>query len=432
MNRPVVFSSSNRRRCRVLVLTVLLSSLLWPVAARAKDYLTINSIPPGATVELDGVVVGKTPYTVEIPGGYLHGTKTVYGKLLRHAVHLRLTLEGYLPKEIDLTNGPMKWMAMNGTYHGDFWVFKTDTFNFTLDKAATAFTGNVQAALSNSAVVSMGPALSTEEIVRNANPAVLFLTGSGGSGSGFLVSDTGVAVTNAHVARGEESLTATAGNGQSFNAKVVYMDPNLDIALLKLEGTGFPQLRIASTQSVQPGSSVIAIGSPSRGFQNSVTKGVVGGVSPMNGQPGTWIQTDAAINPGNSGGPLLNGTGDVVGITTQKPFISGDGRPLQGIGFALSSSDLLSVLQKFFPNISQVKISKSQPAGKGHVAISADVDGADIYLDGKFVGNAPATFTLPAGSHKVEVKDQGGMTWERNVEVMEDSEVKLTAHLVKK
>jgi hypothetical protein len=152
----------------------------------------------------------------------------------------------------------------------------------------------------------------------------------------------------------------------------------------------------------------------------------------MNGQPGTWIQTDAAINPGNSGGPLLNGTGDVVGITTQKPFISGDGRPLQGIGFALSSTDLLSVLQKFFPNISQIQTSKSQPAGKSHVAISADVDGADIYLDGEFVGNAPATFTLSAGSHKVEVKGQTGTTWERNVEVMEDSEVKLTAHLVKK
>lgn len=432
MNRRFVsFPPSNVFRYRILIVAVV-CFLLLPIVVRAKDYLTINSTPPGATVEIDGVVVGKTPYTVEIPGGYLHGTKTVYGKILRHSVHLKLTLEGYLPKDLDLTNGPMKWMAMNGTYHGDFWVFKTDTFNFTLDKAATTFTGNVQAALSNSAVVSMGPALSTEEVVRNANPSVLFLAGSSGSGSGFLVSDSGVAVTNAHVARGEESLTATAGNGQSFNAKVVYVDPNLDIALLKLDGTGFPQLRIAPTQSVQAGSSVIAIGSPSRGFQNSVTKGVVGGVSPMSGQPGTWIQTDAAINPGNSGGPLLNGAGDVVGITTQKPFVSGDGRPLQGIGFALSSSDLLSVLQKFFPNISQVQTAKAQPGGKGHVAISADVDAADIYIDGKFVGNSPATFTLASGPHKVEVKDQNGMAWERSVEVLEDSEVKLSAHLLKK
>jgi hypothetical protein len=81
-----------------------------------------------------------------------------------------------------------------------------------------------------------------------------------------------------------------------------------------------------------------------------------------------WIQTDAVINPGNSGGPLLNGADDVVGITTQKPFVSGDGRPLQGIGFALSSSDLLSVLQKFFPNISQVQTGKAQPVGKDRMA----------------------------------------------------------------
>ena len=72
----------------------------------AKDYLTINSQPPGATVELDGVVVGKTPYSAEIPGGYLHGSKSVFGKLLRHQVHLKLSLEGYLFKEMDLATGP--------------------------------------------------------------------------------------------------------------------------------------------------------------------------------------------------------------------------------------------------------------------------------------------------------------------------------------
>jgi S1-C subfamily serine protease len=278
----------------------------------------------------------------------------------------------------------------------------------------------------------MGPALSTEDIAKNANAAVLFLSGSQGTGSGFLVSDTGVAVTNAHVARGQDTLTATTGNGQSFQSKVVYVDPSLDIALLKLEGSGFPQLRLALTQTVQPGSSVVAIGSPSKGFQNSVTKGIVSGLGPMKSEPGLWIQTDTAINPGNSGGPLLNGAGDVVGITTQKQFLSGDGRPLQGIGFALSSSDLLVVLQKFFPNITQVQVSQEQHRGKGHVSVVADEEGADIYIDGKFVGNAPATFTLASGPHKIEVKDQSGGIWSRDLEVLEDSDVKLSAKLLKK
>lgn len=149
-------------------------------------------------------------------------------------------------------------------------------------------------------------------------------------------------------------------------------------------------------------------------------------------EPGLWIQTDTAINPGNSGGPLLNGAGDVVGITTQKQFLSGDGRPLQGIGFALSSSDLLTVLQKFFPNVTQVQSGQEQHKGKGHVSITADVEGADVYIDGKFVGNAPATFTLPSGTHKIEVKDQTGGVWQRDLEVLEDSDVKLTAKLLKK
>jgi hypothetical protein len=111
----------------------------------AKDYLTINSQPSGATVELDGVVVGKTPYTVEIPGGYLHGSKSVFGKLLRNQIHLKLILEGYLAKEIDLATGPTPWIALNGTYHGDYWILKSATFNFTLESAAASFTGMVQA-----------------------------------------------------------------------------------------------------------------------------------------------------------------------------------------------------------------------------------------------------------------------------------------------
>jgi S1-C subfamily serine protease len=404
-----------------------------PVLCSAKDYLTINSQPTGATVELDGVVVGKTPYSVEIPGGYLRGSRSVFGKLLRHQVHLKLSLEGYLSKEMDLASGPTPWIAYNGTNHGDFWILKSGTFNLTLEKAATAFTGSVQATLSNSSTVTMGPALSTEDMVRNANGAVLFLSGSQGAGSGFLVSNTGVAVTNAHVARGQDTLTATAGNGQSFQAKVVYVDPSLDIALLKLEGSGFPQLRLATTQTVQPGSTVIAIGTPSKGFQNSVTKGVVSGLGPMKSEPGLWIQTDTAINPGNSGGPLLNAAGDVVGITTQKQFLSGDGRPLQGIGFALSSSDLLAVLQKFFPNVTLAQAPlEPQHKGKGHISIAADVEGADIYVDGKFVGNAPAVLTLPSGSHKIEVRDQSGGTWERDLEVLEDSDVKLSVKLLRK
>jgi S1-C subfamily serine protease len=414
-----------------LALCFVLSTIL-STCCFAKDYLVITSDPPGAKVEIDGDVVGRTPYRIEIPHQYLHGTGNVFGlkHVLAQQMHLRLILEGYLPKEEDLARGPFKWIALNGTYHGDYFLLKAATFNFALEIAATNFTGNIAASLSGSGPATLSAAVSTEEIFRRSNPAVLLLRGSDGTGSGFLLTDTGVAATNAHVARGQSLLTATTGNGQTFNAKVEYIDPDLDIALIKLEGANFAHLPLAEATTIQTGSSVIAIGNPSQGFQNSLTKGVVSAMGPMPREKGIWIQTDAAINPGNSGGPLLNSAGEVVGINTQKPFVSGDGRPLQGIGFALSSTDLLSVLTRFYPNISRSPqpALADAPNGKGKVAISADVENAEIYVDGNFVGNAPSTLTLQEGSHKIEVKSSSG-TWGRDLHVLGDSNVILRATL---
>jgi S1-C subfamily serine protease len=404
------------------------------VSCFAKDYLTITSDPPGATVEINGTVVGKTPYKAEVPKAYYHGCGNVF--CLKHALgeqmHVRLLLEGFLPKEQDLASGPRKWIALNGTYHGDYYILRAATFNFTLEKAATTFTGSVQATLADSGPATMRPSLSPEEIFRRANPAVLLLSGAEGHGSGFLISDTGIAVTNAHVAKGQSNLTATSGNGQIFNAKVEYVDPNCDIALVKVEGSNFSSLPLADLSTIHVGSSVIAIGSPSQGFQNSLTKGIVSAVGTMPNEQGTWIQTDAAINPGNSGGPLLNASGEVVGITTQKPFLSGDGRPLQGIGFALSASDVLTVLRRFYPDISPGIPSteaESKDEGKGKIVLTADVDNAEIWVDGDFVGNVPSTLTLKAGRHKIEVRASTGKAWERDVHVLPDSEVSLKATL---
>jgi hypothetical protein len=159
----------------VRVLTVTFFLLMLPRLSVAKTYLTITSQPSGASVELDGIVVGTTPYSVEIPGSYVHGGKTVWTKFLRHQLHLRLTLEGYLSKEVDLANGPTPFITLNGVNHGDVWVLKSDTFNFALEKSATTFTGNVQVALSTTTPTVMRPALPTEEIVRTTSAAVLFL-----------------------------------------------------------------------------------------------------------------------------------------------------------------------------------------------------------------------------------------------------------------
>src|ERR1700735_4336282 len=411
-----------RHRAIRIALRSILVLLLLPLATPArKYYLNITSNPSGATVEINGVVVGKTPYQTEIPGTYLKGSRIVYSKFLRVQLHLRLTLEGYLPKEVDLSNGPMRLVNLNGVYLGDYWLLKTDTFDFALEKAATTFAGSVPSMthVTQPVLAASHQEMPTEDIVSLASPAVLYLQGSESSGSGFLITDSGVAVTNAHVARGQSELVATTANGQNFQAKVVYIDPSLDIALLPL----------AETSSVRAGSTVIAIGTPSRGFQNSVTKGIVGGIGLMPGESGTWVQTDAAINPGNSGGPLLNASGEVIGITTQKRFTSGDGRPLQGLGFALSSTDLIQLLRRFFPANPGAAPTKTEYTTAGRVSISADAEEAEIFLDGKFVGNTPGVFTLPSGPHKVEVKGQNGQAWQRDLNVLDNSDVRLAAVL---
>jgi S1-C subfamily serine protease len=140
--------------------------------------------------------------------------------------------------------------------------------------------------------------------------------------------------------------------------------------------------------------------------------------------PGTWIQTDAAINPGNSGGPLLNACGEVVGMNTQRSTQA------HNIGFALSSSDILRVLQRHYPNAVQVPAAPAVVTGSGKLHVTSTPANADVYVDDKFVGNAPAVLNLSNGSHHIVVKMAGYDDWDRTLEVLKDSELSLSATLL--
>jgi S1-C subfamily serine protease len=171
----------------------------------------------------------------------------------------------------------------------------------------------------------------------------------------------------------------------------------------------------------------VAIGNPGEGIPFSVTKGIVSAVgrTPETSK-GTWIQTDAAINPGNSGGPLLNGYAEVVGINTGK-IVRKD---VQNIGFALSSTDLIEVLHRFYPAVSATGQPTPQAVeGVGTLTVSSDPDSAEVYLDGKFVGNAPATLKLLIGPHTIHLKSPGHTDWERSIEIVKDSQLNLKAQL---
>lgn len=387
------------------------------------DSLKITSTPSGATVEIDGVKVGTTPFEVNVPGGYLHGTKTAFGKRLGHQMRVRVSLSGYVSKDLDMATGPYRWVALNGNYYGDYWVLKTREFHFDLSTAPTTFTGQVQIA-GSTALSATGPELSPEKVVDLANPAVLLLERPDGWGTGFFITDTGVIVTNAHVAKGVSSLRATSSTGLAFDASVVHVDESLDFALLKAELTSTPYLRLADPNTVRSGQTVIALGNPRGGLQNTVTKGIVSGVGAAEVLgAGTWIQTDAAINPGNSGGPLLNDRGHVVGVNTQKPG------GVQGIGFALSSGDLINALLRYYPSALKTSVSLPAADGSGKVHIASSPANADVYVDGKFIGNAPASLSLSTGPHRIVVKMESYKDWERTLEVMKDSDLSLSATL---
>jgi serine protease Do len=414
---------------RILCLLVFCTSTLVPLATA--QTLKVTSSPSGSKVEIDGVAVGTTPYEVKLPGGYFHKTHTVFSARLEHAMILRVSLDGYASKEITMTEGPMQWQTLNGVNHGNYWLLKTDHFDVVLEPVSKSFTGTVVATATGNSKVEMRPELPVEELVEKSKPAVVLLTVSSRLGSGFLVTDTGVIVTNAHVVRGEQTATAVLSSGQKLEAKVVYIDPEMDIALVKVDGTGFQHLALTDVANVRQGQTVVAIGNPGLGMPFSVTKGIV---SAVGGSAitthGTWIQTDAAINPGNSGGPLLNAYGDVVGMNTWKVVE----QSTQSLGFALSSTDLIALLHRFYPNVSgpaqtSPPISSQAADGVGSVSITSVPDGAEVYVDGKFVGDTPETLKLSVGPHTIVLKAEGRKDWERSIEILKDSQLNLKGQL---
>lgn len=137
-------------------------------------------------------------------------------------------------------------------------------------------------------------------------------------GSGFIISADGHILTNAHVVDGADEVVVKLTDKREFKAKVLGADKRTDVALIKIEATGLPVVKLGDPSKLRVGEWVIAIGSPF-GFENSVTAGIVSAKGRALPQENfvPFIQTDAAINPGNSGGPLFNMKGEVVGINSQ-------------------------------------------------------------------------------------------------------------------
>lgn len=163
-----------------------------------------------------------------------------------------------------------------------------------------------------------------------------------GLASGFILSSDGLIMTNAHVVEGADEVMVMLTDKREFKAKIIGADKRSDIALVKIEATGLPAVKVGDVSRLKVGEWVMAIGSPF-GLDNTVTAGIVSAKQRDTGEYLPFIQTDVAINPGNSGGPLINMRGEVVGINSQIYSRSGGS---MGISFAIPMDEAVRVSEQ--------------------------------------------------------------------------------------
>ncbi len=401
-------------------------------------------------MEVNGSVACITPCSIKVAGYYFgqkHSASSSHGI---EPIRVRLTKDGYVPKTIELTTGPIHWRNPDGNNLYDYYLMTSEHFKFQLD-AVQEFIPDIPMppTTESSSTMNSSAQIPIEEVVRQAVPAVVSVSTSKGSGSGFFIAPNGLVVTNAHVVQGESAATVTMASGRSLESTHLYVDEDHDLALIKVpvQGNAFLKLNLTPPLS---GSDVIAIGTPGAHdvtgtlmLPNTVTKGVVSGVrefpeytaASIPGRAGLWIQTDATINYGNSGGPLLNHSGEVVGINTLT--FASTGTP--GLNFALAATELAKMMQNQFgvqppstmPStssaVSSVPAASVQATSPSPVAVSSATAivnfvsnpvGADIEVDGVFLGSTPAEVPLALGQRRVKVSKDGFKSYQRTMEVL--------------
>ena len=245
---------------------------------------------------------------------------------------------------------------------------------------------------------SDGATLSPHDVYQSAKDSVAYITTAVGTGSGFVVSDDGYVVTNAHVVEGANGqIKAKIGDGKTLDAKLVGQDASTDLALLKVSATNLKPLALGDSSGVEVGDPAYAIGNPF-GLDRTLTTGVVSALQREISSPNGFsiddvIQTDAAINPGNSGGPLFNTAGQVIGVNSQIESTgsssSGGQAGNVGIGFAIPSNTVKSV------------VSQLRATGKvSHAYLGVqtqDASGAGAQVAALTAGGPAATGGLQAG-----------------------------------
>jgi len=229
-----------------------------------------------------------------------------------------------------------------------------------------------------------------------------------GVGSGFILTPDGYVMTNAHVVEDASEVLVTLPDKREFKAKIVGADKRTDVAVVKIEATGLPAVKVGDISRLRVGEWVMAIGSPF-GLENTVTAGIVSAKQRDTGDYLPFIQTDVAINPGNSGGPLINMRGEVVGINSQIYSRSGG---FMGISFSIPIDEAIRVSDQLRTSgrvsrgrigvqIDQVTKDVAESIGLGK-AQGALVRGVEAGSPGEKGGVEPGDIILKFDGHAIE------------------------------
>ena len=225
-----------------------------------------------------------------------------------------------------------------------------------IDAASAANTGN---SISGSPISSDGGLTPSQVYAQNVNSVVMVrceITGTAygqpavgySNGSGFILSENGYILTNAHVVEGATSVNVTTYGGEVYSAEVCGADATNDVAVLKIEAENLPAVKVGSSSNLIVGDQVAAIGNALGELTATMTVGYISAKDRDVTTDGTtinMIQTDAAVNSGNSGGPLFNMKGEVVGIISAKySGASSSGASIEGIGFAIPMDDVMKLV----------------------------------------------------------------------------------------
>ncbi len=201
-------------------------------------------------------------------------------------------------------------------------------------------------------------AISWQEVYKQNIPSVVSIscltdTGSA-SGTGVILSEKGYIVTNSHVVSDSTQVTVLLSDDRHFTARIVGADTVSDLAVLHIDAENLTPAKFGNSDSLQVGDAVVAIGDPlGVELRGTMTDGIVSAISrdvTLNGRTMTLIQTNAALNSGNSGGPLINCYGQVIGINTMKISAFTDDAGVEGLGFAIPSTTVKSIVDQLISN----------------------------------------------------------------------------------